>query len=51
MAGKRRRIPDIQDCDQHQLSTGRSAVLHEQDVIAPLCPAGGSELISRETTG
>ena len=43
-------ISDIQYCDQHQLSTRRTTVLHQQDVVAPLCPAGGSDLISREGT-
>ena len=43
-------ISDIQDSDQHQLSTRRTTVLHQQDVVAPLCPAGGSDLISREGT-
>ena len=50
MAGKGRWISDIQDCDQHQLSTRGSAVLHQQDVIAPLRPAVRAELISHEGT-
>jgi hypothetical protein len=48
MTGKGGWIADVQHCHEHQLSTRWSAVLHQQDVVAPLRPAGRPELITHE---